>query len=103
MSHLDVDGLTRRVVEWHGRSFPGSPNAAIGLKLAEEAGECAKAVNLLEHGPAAWRTAYLDNLQDEIGDVVIVLVVLAHRYGLDLEEIVRSRSFVVTNRTPGPV
>lgn len=104
--------MQRRVIDWHGAMFPGAPNAAIGLKLAEEAGECAKAVNRLEHsmryfdpdtprhthGNESITAGRLVNLREEIGDVAIVLMVLCGRYGLSLDAVMQERVEAVVTR-----
>lgn len=107
---MSLDELQRRTRAWHDETFPGAPSAALGLKLAEEAGELAKAVNRIEHTRRPTddalhtqfvRDAYA-NLEEEIGDVAICLMTLAARYfaplGKGIEEIIAQRVEVVTTR-----
>ncbi len=82
------------VTEWHRRTFSMPRLAALGLKLAEEAGELAKAINLWEHT----EHGDLDNLRDEIGDVAIVLMVIAARVGSEFDGLIAERAEEVMAR-----
>ena len=117
--------LQRRVIDWHNREFPVAPNAAVALKFGEEAGELLKAANRLEHGrgvvgvgargsiTTARRLNAELNIAEEIGDVLICLTVLAHRYAdllptleggiADFRQILANRIAVVAQRRPGDV
>ena len=85
------------VAAWHVKTFGHPPTAAIGLKLGEEAGELMKAVNRMEHLDEI-TLAHHDNLAEELGDVAIVLMMLATRYNFDFQELVEHRVHVVTTR-----
>lgn len=86
--------LQHVVTAWHNKNLPDAPSAALGLKLCEEAGELAKAINRMEH------TKHPDpvNLRDEIGDVAIVLLALCSRYGLNFEENLERRVGEIVER-----
>lgn len=96
---LTMSQLQNTIATWHRSTFPGAPTAAVGLKMAEEAGELAKAVNRLEHTDAGDRM----NLMEELGDVAITLMVIAERYGYDLEALIELRIMHVMARTRGDV
>lgn len=79
--------------DWHKQKYPNATLSDIGLKLAEESGEVAKAIDRIHYAKTAtedeqWRT----NLTEEIGDVAIVLMVLCCRGGLDFETTIRDRA-----------
>ena len=65
----------------------------IANKLAEESGEVCGAVVKMEEGRCTFQ-----DLQNEIGDVLIVLSQFASRMDLTLEEIRQKRFFEIQNR-----
>lgn len=88
---------TDEVYAWHVGRF-GEPDVAlVGLKLAEEAGEVAGALVKRAEGavrPAKGLVDYGDwtaHLHGEIGDIGIVLNVLAGREGVPLDELIARR------------
>lgn len=58
-------------------------------KLNEEVGELARAL-LHENSP---------EYKDAVGDIVVVLVSMAHFYGFTIEECINSAYAVISNRT----
>lgn len=97
MEMLELQKLARA---WHDGYWRDDPNAAVALKLCEEAGEVARAVNGVEFTKAG--SAHLPNLMDEIGDVGMVLMVLSSRYGWNFAGLVESRAMVVMGRPVKP-
>lgn len=80
-----LDGLNRiaeEVVEWHDREWPspdGTPAEIerVAMKLAEEVGELLGAI--VKHRQGRTDADWLANARLELGDVAIVLMVLAAR------------------------
>ena len=71
------------IAEWHRRRYPDTHPLVIAAKLAEETGEVVGAMFRLSEGrgdPIEWE----EHLADEIGDVLIVLSVIAQRASLDV-------------------
>ena len=82
--------------EWHDKKWPDKDDRHVAAKLAEETGEvCGAFIKLVE----GRRT--IDDVQDEIGDVLIVLSVLAGRHGWTLEDL-RTRRFIVVSHRHEP-
>lgn len=77
-----LDAIAVDVIEWHDREWPspdGTPAQLdrIALKLAEEVGELAGAI--VKHVQGRTDADWLANATAELGDVAIVLMVLAGR------------------------
>jgi NTP pyrophosphatase (non-canonical NTP hydrolase) len=69
-----------------GEEFPAPPREMCmrqGLKLAEEAGEAAGALN--RYLGLARRSGTLEEAEDELADVVITAYLMAHYLGSDLD------------------
>lgn len=81
------------IERWHRNQFGAIDDRIVGCKLGEEAGEVQGALIKI-----AEQRAFADELFDEIGDVLIVLTVLAERRGWDLTEIRRERFDYVSRR-----
>ena len=89
----DTMQLERKITEWHEERWPEKDDCHVGAKLAEETGEvCGALIKLAED-----RRDKFDVL-DEMGDVLIVLSVLAGRMGVSLEEVRARRWAEVSNR-----
>lgn len=84
-----MNDLQAEVASWHRREHPDARLERIGLKLAEESGEVAQALDRLLS--AVGTDGSWERVAEEIGDVVIVLMVLCERLHLDLEGVVRMR------------
>lgn len=86
--------MERAIASWHDYTWPGkSDDRVIGAKLAEEVGEVCGALIKIPEGRRA-----LTDLQDEMGDALIVLSVLAGRHGWTLEDLRARRWTVVAER-----
>lgn len=74
---------------WHRAKYPVVPIERVGLKLGEEAGEVQQAIDRI-----IWSDgADYSHMVEEIGDVGIVLCVLAGRFaGKSLESIITERA-----------
>jgi NTP pyrophosphatase (non-canonical NTP hydrolase) len=82
------DVTDAQVSDWHSLRWPEkADDRIVGAKLAEETGEVCGALIKYAEG----RRDVLDVL-DELGDVAIVLTVLAQRHGFTVDEL-RARRF----------
>ena len=86
------------VAAWHEREFPGALPEWLGLIVAEEAGEVARAMLKLMSNVRGGRDVWYPELKAETADVLIALLALANRMGFDLEEAYRERWAVVSKR-----
>ena len=77
---LSIESLQSRAVTWHKQRFPNAELAHVGLKLCEESGEVASAINGLVGTASA--TGKGDVL-DESADVLISLMVILGRWRFD--------------------
>ncbi len=75
------------IAAWHDTRWPGKDDRVVGAKLAEETGEVCGALIKVAEGR---RT--VDDVLDELGDVLVVLSVLAGRLGWTLHDL-RDRRF----------
>lgn len=81
------ESLSIVIAAWHDERWPEKADVRIvGAKLAEEAGEVCGALIKRAEGR---RTD--DDVLDELGDVAIVLTVLAARLGHSIEAVRRRR------------
>lgn len=86
---------------WHRRRFPDATIEQVGLKLAEEAGEVAEAINAVIGGNSS-RTAKKSDIIEEAADVVIVAMVLLERFAqADLLDAVSVKFAVLTDPNGG--
>jgi NTP pyrophosphatase (non-canonical NTP hydrolase) len=92
------DQAQTAVGAWHRRTFGAHvPPAWLGLALAEEAGEVCRA--LLDNAGAPRRSGrHPGTVAAEAADVLIVLLALADRCGIDLEAAFDAKFAVVTKR-----
>ena len=91
--------LQERIKVWHRNKFHDATLERIGLKLGEESGEVQQAIDRIIYAKSPVESErWLTNLTDEIGDVVIVLLALCAKGGIDFEETVRHRAEEVMNR-----
>lgn len=74
-----MDHLIKQVTEWHHARnlIDGSSHQAQVVKLLEEFGELAKSI------------ARGKDIRDDIGDMLVVMINLAEREGVSLEECLR--------------
>ena len=97
-----VRGLQAEVVAWHRGKYPKAYSADVAVKLGEEVGEVFKAINRIAFVNRGADPVEIDamyaNLREEIGDVTIVLMVLAERYGLDFAFLLADRIETVLER-----
>lgn len=77
---LDLESLQSRAVTWHKQRFPEADISHVGLKLCEETGEVASAINALVGTNSATGKG---NVLDESADVLISLLVILGRWRLD--------------------
>jgi len=92
------EGMAAAVVSWHRARFPQAQLVHVALKLAEESGEVASAVNSLEGGD------YGDgDVMAELADVVICAMVIAGRWfpEADILAAVATKLDVLTNPASG--
>lgn len=87
--------MTSAVGKWHHERYRGAPDAAVALKLAEEVGELIRAINgeIGVHDSADSGSVY-----DELGDVLIVATVIAHRHGWTIGDVLADRFATVAAR-----
>ena len=85
------------ISEWHDKKWPEKDDRHVAAKLAEETGEVCGALIKLVEGRRS-----IDDVKDEIGDVLIVLSVLAGRHGWTLEGL-RTRRFIEVSHRSAPV
>ena len=78
-----MNNQTARVVIHHREQFGEVPIERIGLKLAEEVGELSSAIirDLERRDDRSWRP----QIESELMDCLVVLHVIAGRYGWNLE------------------
>lgn len=91
---------TNRIDTWHTEYFPDATPEQVGLKIAEEAGEVARAVGNWSTGTRRntdWRTEAMR----EAGDVFVALVGLARVMRFDLRAAIEWKVDEVTARKPG--
>lgn len=81
------------LLSWHFRSFGPVDTYQILAKLTEEVGEVAGAITKLDEGRKT-----LADVQDEIGDVLVCLTILAARYGWSLSDLLTHRAAEVMAR-----
>ena len=97
-----VRELQAEVVVWHRGKYPKAINADVAIKLGEEVGEVFKAIDRIHHPRSLEDDIHIvnhyENLREEIGDVTIVLMVLAERYGLDFASLLADRIETVLKR-----
>lgn len=117
-----LDGIQGEVGEWHRNAWPDEHPLELALCAAEEIGELAEAIEesvLLRHLSTRLTRAFLkeahgandrrahvdwsSKIQDEIGDVMIVLAAIADRRGWSLEDALQTRFAVVRERFPQAV
>lgn len=75
------------ITEWYDVKWGDKDDRVVAAKLAEETGEVCGAFIKLAEGRRE-----LADVQDELGDVLVVLSVLAGRHGWTLDEL-RDRRF----------
>ena len=91
--------LQDQISAWHHAKYTHAPIERIGLKLGEEAGEVCRAIDRIIHAKTfADEDQWRNQLTEEIGDSVIVLMVLCARNNIDFEATVRSRAAEVMAR-----
>lgn len=88
-----VKSMEAVILKFAQEQWGAKDDLAIGLKLAEEAGEVAGAIVKIPEGRATF-----EDMEDEIGDVLIVLSQLAAKRGTTLEKIRRARFHQVRQR-----
>jgi NTP pyrophosphatase (non-canonical NTP hydrolase) len=81
------------IAEWHEHKYGVVDDRIVGCKLAEESGEVCGALIKIREGRVE-----RSDVADELGDVLIVLSVLAGRYGYTLEELREQRFLIVAAR-----
>lgn len=74
------------ILAWHEAAWPDKPDITVGAKLAEEAGEVCGALIKRDEG----RRTTADVL-DELGDVAVVLNVLAARHDTTVDALLTRR------------
>lgn len=80
---ISLESLQSQAVTWHKQRFPNAQVEHVGLKLAEEAGEVASAINaIVGTGSATGKGLVLD----ESADVLIALLVIVGRWRFDSME-----------------
>ena len=80
---LSIDSLQTLAVNWHKQKFPDAKLEHVGLKLCEESGEVASAINGLVGTASATGKGYV---LDESADVLIALLVILGRWRFDSME-----------------
>lgn len=83
---MRIKEIQKQVDDWIGQWKEGywSPLSNLA-RLTEEVGELARAINHL-HGDKVKKDGELqDNIAEEIGDVLFVLVAIANQLDIDLE------------------
>jgi len=94
------DDLQKRLGDWHRRRFPDAEMVNVALKLCEEAGEVARAVN----GTIGKNSATGGgSVPDEAADTVIAAMVLVERWcpGVDLLRRVERKLGVLNDPNSG--
>lgn len=81
----DLRTLQAEVVEWQ-KQFPRSNLDKKGNKLGEECGEVCRAINRLDEGRGT-----VEDLEGEIGDVLIVLAAICGLAKIDMHEAAMKR------------
>lgn len=72
--------------------------------LSEETGEVARAIRAIEIGrdrpdePTLDKVAHLQNLEEELGDVLANVFILADKYGLEVEDILKNHKKKLVDR-----
>ena len=81
------------IAEWHDSKWGDKDDRVVAAKLAEECGEvCGALIKLAEDR----RTLF--DVKDELGDVLVVLSVLAGRHGWTLDDLRADRFESVARR-----
>jgi NTP pyrophosphatase (non-canonical NTP hydrolase) len=91
-------GLQRQIGEWHRARFPEAGREHVALKLCEEAGEVARAIN----GDCGKNSATgYGATPQEVADVIIAALVLMDRWysEYDLTTLIENKLEALT--TPG--
>lgn len=86
--------LQNKIGKWHRRKFGHDcPLGNIGNKLGEEAGEVCRALDRLIYAKTwAAENDADENLEQELGDTLIVLMAIADRRSIDLERAAWNRA-----------
>lgn len=89
-----------RIVEWHEARFPAAQMEHVALKVCEEAGEVAKAINGVAGADSA---TGIGDVGGEAADVMIALSVLLGRWfpEIDLDVEVEQKLAVLTDPNSG--
>jgi len=98
--NLGAIDLQRRIGDWHRARFPEAEIENVALKLSEEAGEVARAVN----GQVGKNSATGGgSVPDEAADVVIAAMVLVERWcpGVDVLQAVENKLTTLTDPESG--
>ena len=88
-----MDTTELEIAEWHDKRWNEKDDRVVAAKLAEECGEVCGALIKQHEGR---RTD--NDVRDEIGDVLVVLAVLAGRRGWTLADILADRYAEVKTR-----
>ena len=83
----------RQIAIWHDSRWGDKDDRVVCAKLAEEVGEVCGAFIKYDEGRKTF-----DDIFDEMGDVLIVMSVLAGRHGVTLEQLRGDRFKTVTQR-----
>lgn len=97
--NFSVSIMQKRAKRNHERRGYTNDLPTLGLGLCEEAGEVAKAINLLNplYKPTPGR--HCDSLEHELGDLMIYALAIANSAGIDLEIVMYNR---LIDRHPHP-
>lgn len=88
---MDVRALQALSLEVHNAKGWTDDLPKLGLGLCEEAGEVAKAINLLNphYIPTPGRVA--DDLPHEIGDLLVYLFAIANSAHIDIQDVIERK------------
>ena len=93
-----MESLQNRIVKWHEIRFPDAQMEHVALKLCEEVGEVARAIN----GVAGQNSATGGgNVEQEVADVFISALVLLGRWFPDVNIELEIYRKLVILETPG--
>lgn len=97
---MNLQQLQFDVLTWHKKKYGEDWQLiAGGNKLAEETGEACRAIDRIHHATSDLEEVQWEaNLGDELGDIVLVALVIAARRGSDFESLIERRAAEVMAR-----
>jgi NTP pyrophosphatase (non-canonical NTP hydrolase) len=88
---MNLKTMQARAKRNHERRGYTSDLPTLGLGLCEEAGEVAKAINLLNPHYKARPGKMFDSLEHEIADLLVYLCAIANVRGIDLDALMEEK------------